>query len=121
VLSVSNFEPNAGRIKANTGGLVSLSGDFTNLPSGEVALGIGGTSSTSNGRLAISGSAAFDGTLSVSTTGGFTPVVGQSYTLLLFASTTGSFATVEDENPTDGVTYSPIHSSLDVTRNVVAG
>ena len=121
VLSVSNFAPNAGRIEASTGGLVSISGDFTNLPSGEVALGIGDTSSASNGRLAISGSAAFDGTLSVSTTGGFTPLVGQSYTLLSFASRTGSFASVKDENPTDGVTFSPIHASLDITLNVVAG
>ncbi len=121
ILSLSNLQPNAGIIQASDGGLVSVSGDFSNLATGTVRLGIGGIGTASNGRLNITGSATLDGTLSVFTTNAFVPSVGQDYTLLSFASRTGTFATLRDENPADGVTFVELDASLNVTLSVVAG
>jgi hypothetical protein len=121
LLSLSNLQPNAGIIQASDGGLVSVSGDFSNLATGTVRLGIGGIGTASNGRLNITGSATLDGTLSVFTTNAFVPSVGQDYTLLSFASRTGTFATLRDENPADGVTFVELDASLNVTLSVVAG
>jgi hypothetical protein len=121
ILSLSNLQPNAGIIQASDGGLVSVSGDFSNLAMGTVRLGIGDIGTASNGRLNITGSATLDGTFSVFTTNAFVPSVGQDYTLLSFASRTGTFATLRDENPADGVTFVELDASLNVTLSVVAG
>lgn len=121
ILSLSNLQPNVGVIQASDGGLVNVSGNFTNLANGTVRLGIGGTGTVSNGRLSVAGSVVLDGTMSVFTTNAFVPSVGQSYTLVSFASRTGTFATLRDEDPADGVTYAELDAALNVTLNVVAG
>ena len=54
-------------------------------------------------------------------TNAFVSSVGQSYTLVSFASRTGTFATLRDEDPADGVTYAELDAALNVTLNVVAG
>ena len=86
---------------------------------GTVRLGIGGTSGT-NGALDITGRAFLDGKLSVFTTNGFTPLVGETYPLVSFAARTGTFATLHDEDLGDGVSYSPIHASTDISLSVIA-
>lgn len=64
----------------NLSGLGSVGGDFTQTDGGSLAVEVGG------GVAQVLGDAALDGTLNISLADGFTPTVGQSYTVLTAGS-----------------------------------
>jgi hypothetical protein len=86
----------AGTIKANVSngatvsagdagkaGLLSITGTYTQLSSGTLNANIGGTTvSTQFSQLKITGKASLGGTLAVTLINGFTPTVGQTFTVL---------------------------------------
>ncbi|MBL9118713.1 MAG: hypothetical protein JNL80_02220 [Phycisphaerae bacterium] len=98
-------------------GTLDITGTYTQGTEGILAvdLAVGG-----NDRLAITGSANVAGKLFVSFVDGFTPTVGQSFTILTASSVGGIFNCVTSETLPNGavqVTYGP----TSITVSIVAG
>ena len=97
-------------------GILNLAGDYTQSPSGTVRVEIGGpTAGTGFDQLNITGNANLDGTLSVGLIGGFIPISGDSFRVLTFGSGAGGLAAINDEDPSDGVSFDPIFDAVGVT------
>jgi hypothetical protein len=77
----------SGRVEPGNGiGRLSITGDFSILDSGTLAIELGGTTAvTQHDVLAMSRFAFLDGTLEVTLAGGFTPTVGNAFTFLTTA------------------------------------
>src|SRR5262249_38050932 len=79
----------------STAASLQISGDYTQTAAGALNLKIGGgTPGSGYDQLKVSGTAAFDGTLTVSLSNGFGPRAGQVFNIITFAASSGSFATV---------------------------
>ena len=78
-------------------GLLTIQGDLTQTPFGDTQIDIAGTAPGQFDRLAIHGTAALDGTLKVNFIDGFIPSVGDSFSFLTFASSSGNFAHTESQ------------------------
>ncbi len=63
-------------------GLLSIDGDYTQEAAGAIEFEIGGALPGEHDQLAMTGAAALDGAITVAFAGGFTPSLGQSFTLL---------------------------------------
>ena len=76
-----------GRVEPGDGiGRLSITGDFSNLDGGSLAIQLGGAGEGQYDSLEVSRFAFLDGTLDVSLTGGFSPAVGNTFTILTTAS-----------------------------------
>jgi hypothetical protein len=76
-------------------GQLNITGTYTQQSSGTLAIEIGGpTPGTQHDQLAVSGAATPDGTLSVEFIDGYTPSIGQSFTVMTYSSRSGTFANV---------------------------
>jgi hypothetical protein len=74
-------------------GLLAITGTYTQLSSGTMNVSIGGTSvGTQFSQLKITGAASLGGTLTAGLVNGFTPTVGQTFTVLTASSVTGTFS-----------------------------
>ena len=87
---------NAGEVDLGSSpGLLDVTGNYTQTPAGTLALKVGGaTAGTLFDQVNVTGTAALGGTLNVSLENGFGPSAGESFDVLNFASSSGSFATV---------------------------
>ncbi len=74
-------------------GIFTIQGNYTN-PTLEIEVG-GLAPGTEHDQLAVSGDAMLEGTLRVLLTEGYTPTIGDIYTVLTAASITGTFDTIE--------------------------
>jgi hypothetical protein len=112
-------------------GVLTLNGSYTQGPGGSLLLQLGGTQAgTGFDRLAVSGSATLDGTLTYALLPGYTPPAGASYAVLSFASHTGDFATYMGPTTASGFPFGPqvsnqgitlvVGSSLGITSQPVA-
>ncbi|MFG0330750.1 MAG: beta strand repeat-containing protein [Phycisphaerales bacterium] len=85
---------NAGRVVVGRDGVgdLAVAGDFTTTADGvlEVELNASGDHDT----LSIGGAASFDGTMNVTTLGGYEPTIGDAFTVATFANAIGEFATI---------------------------
>ncbi len=109
---VSHTLTNHGTIApGNSPGILTIDGNFAQGAGGRTEIEIGGPDpGTGFDQLAITGSAALDGTLALATINGYAPDGG--YPVLTFASRGGSeFATVEDPS----AIYTVVHNDIDVT------
>ena len=103
----------------NTGGIVSpglspglmtMTGDYTQGAGGTLAIELGGlTPITQYDRLAVNGTATLNGTLSASSINGFTPNLGDAFTVLLYGSRSGTFSTIQ------GGTFTANYNPNDLT------
>ena len=75
---------------------MTIFGNFTNGTDGVLNIQIGGTDPTQIGGLVVNGTAVLDGTLAVTFTNGFTPLIGESFTILTFTGFSGDFASLTD-------------------------
>ena len=76
-------------------GVLTITGDYTETLAGELAIDVGGyVSGDEYDVLGIGGVAALAGTLSLVTADGFTPVLGDTFDVMSFASRTGDFSLV---------------------------
>jgi len=76
-------------------GQLNISGTYTQQSTGTLAIEIGGpTPGSQHDQLAVSGAATLDGTLSVEFIDGYTPSIGQSFTVMTYSSRSGTFAIV---------------------------
>jgi dipeptidyl aminopeptidase/acylaminoacyl peptidase len=76
-------------------GLLSLTGAYPGSPTSLLDIELGGTAAgTEYDRLAVSGAAALDGALNVTLVNGFTPGLGDQFTILTYGSMSGAFRSV---------------------------
>ena len=113
--SLTGTLTNHGILRPGTSpGTLTITGNLTQGPGGRVNIELGGTAPGNFDVLAVSGTATLDGTLNVSTTGGYNATGGDNFTVLTAGSVQGAFATV---NKTFGnsitTTYNP--TSLQLT------
>ena len=97
-LSGSGTFTNGGTLAPGDGlkkaGDLNVSGSYTQGSSGALTIDLGGTiANTKYDVLNIAGAATLAGTLNVDLISGFTPVVGNSFTIMNYTSETGTFAT----------------------------
>lgn len=87
---------NGGTVLPGTSpGILTITGSYTQTAGGHLDIEIGGDiPGTGHDQLNITGAATLDGTLNLSATGGFAPSIGQTFTILTYASHTGCFATI---------------------------
>jgi uncharacterized repeat protein (TIGR01451 family) len=75
-------------------GIINITGSYTQSSSGVLNIEISGlTAGTQYDQLNISGTATLNGTLNITYFGGFLPVVGDSFTPITYASSSGGFTT----------------------------
>jgi fibronectin-binding autotransporter adhesin len=73
-------------------GLLAITGTYTQLSTGTMNVSIGGTTlGTQFSQLQVSGAASLAGTLTAALVNGFTPTVGQTFTILTASGVTGTF------------------------------
>jgi hypothetical protein len=97
---------------------VSIQGDFAQAATGTLNIDLGGIAAAKQGAIAISGAAAFDGTLSATFVNGFAPVSGDTFKVLTFSSATGTFATVTSVALPTGLNLTAVYDTSDVTLDV---
>ena len=108
---------NAGSFEVAGGASVNLTGSFTQAASGELDIELAGP--VTGSVLALpADSASFDGVLRIGFTGGFTPTAGQMFTLLTYASSTGTFALEMPDGFTGNVAYGATSAVLTVNGAV---
>jgi hypothetical protein len=75
--------------------ILNETGNYAQTSAGSLAIEIGGlTPGTQHDRLAVTGTATLAGTLTATLINGFAPASGDSFTVLTYASKTGSFTTL---------------------------
>jgi hypothetical protein len=99
----------------------SGAGNYTQASGGAFSVPIGGTTAgTQFSQLGLSGTAMLAGALNVSLINGFTPAVGNQFTILTAASVTGQFATTNFPSLPAGliwnITYNPTSVQLSIAQ-----
>ena len=90
--AAGNFT-NSGSLTLGPGSTLSVSGNYVQAPAGTLDEQIGGTpASALYGKIAATGTVTLGGGLAVSSTGGFSPVAGQDFPIMTYASASGAFA-----------------------------
>jgi hypothetical protein len=90
---------------STTGGVLKITGAYQQASSGKLSSVITGTTpGTTFGQLSVGGTATLAGTLNVSTGNGFVPSPGQAFSVLLYQTRSGTFATLSG-SPPYSVTY----------------
>jgi autotransporter-associated beta strand protein len=103
-------------------GVLTVNNNYTQTPSGTLAVQIGGTNPDQFSVLNVVGNANLNGALDPELVNGFVPEVGQSFTLLGYASVTGSFSHIKNPVFDHGtkrwsLVYGPNSANLVVVRN----
>ncbi len=91
-------------------GVLTIDGTYTQ-QAGTLRIELGGTNPPDHDRLVVSGTATLGGTLDVVLANGFTPVNGQTFTVLTAGSRQGQFATLTSS---DGILYTVQYTPLAV-------
>jgi T5SS/PEP-CTERM-associated repeat protein len=90
--TISGTVTNGGMVAPGAAiGALTINGNYTQTAAGTLAIELAGQASFD--RLLVSGSAALDGTIAVALSGGFTPTLGETFSVLTFSSESGDFAT----------------------------
>jgi len=111
---------NAGDIHVGAGRALSNSGAFTQTAAGELALDVAGTAAASYGKVTVTGAANLAGTLTITLTNGFVPALGNTFAIMTFASSTGSFATVNGLDIPGPNRFALTTNATNLTLTVVA-
>jgi hypothetical protein len=78
---------------AGKAGLLKITGTYAQLSTGTMNVSIGGTTvGTQFSQLQVSGTASLGGTLTAALVNGFTPTVGQTFTVMTASSVAGTFS-----------------------------
>jgi len=102
----------------NSAGKLSLTGNFNNgTAAANMELGGATTAGTDYDQFAVSGAATLSGTLNVSLISGFTPSVGNQFTIMTFASKTGTFATANLPNVSPAF-MNVVYNATNITLSV---
>ena len=111
---------NNGTIEAVAGATMNINSSVTNL-GGTIRTTIAGTATTDFGRFLISGAVTLSGTLELALSGGFTPLLGQSFQVMTYGSRTGTLGSIVELDDVPGLVYDPVYNATDLTLNMIAG
>jgi hypothetical protein len=103
---------------ASSAGTLSMTGNYTQTAAGNLVINVGGfTPGSSLSQLAVSGSATLAGVLSLNSVSGFTASLGNSFTVLTYASASGNLAVGGTLSPGAGNQFTTTRgpTSLSVT------
>jgi hypothetical protein len=106
---------NAGTVSAGPGGTVGISDGFQQLPTGIVALSVGGTQFEQCGTISVSGGATFAGRLDITLANGYVPVAGDSIPIITYDTRSGQFTTVNVTGLPSGIAATIVYNSGNVT------
>lgn len=107
---------NSGTVSFETSDLaLTDSGTFTQTSEGTLRVLLG--SDTNYNQIAVSGSATIAGTLKVDLVDDYTPVVGQTFTILTRGSGSGAFTTQTTEDT--GLTYTVTYNATSIVIEIV--
>lgn len=100
--------------------MINVSGYYTQETTGILDLELGGTTpGTGYDQLVVTGATTLGGTLEVSLYNGFTPELGQSFTILTYGSQTGEFTTKNLPILPIGIGWEIAYGDTGVTLTVV--
>jgi hypothetical protein len=126
---MDHLPPNAGTISADAGGTVAIGGDLNELASGAIAVTLNGTGNDQSGnhlsgQIAVAGAAALAGTLNIQLAPGYQPNLGDVFTIVTYASHTGTFSAVNPpklpNNDAFAIAYNATNITLTVVQNQLA-
>jgi hypothetical protein len=109
---------NAGQLTpdvSNTG--ITIQGDYHQLSSGQLAIGIAGSGAGQHGQLQVTGAATLDGAVAVSKTSGYVAGYAQSFQVMQFGSRSGQFGEVQSDLE---VGVAPVYTDATVTLETAA-
>lgn len=112
---------NAGTVSPGSSpGTITIDGDYTQESSGTLSIELGGTTpDIEHDQLIVTGNAILDGTLQVNLIEPYTPVLGDTFTILTYGSYTGSFNSLELAELTTGLGWEFEYGSDDFVLTVV--
>ena len=84
---------------AGAAGTLTVNGNYSQTASGSLNIELGGTAAGSSDLLAVSGTAALAGQLDIAEINSFHPALGNTFQVLTFGSSSGSFAAAERLRP----------------------
>jgi len=113
---------NAGTLSPGSSpGTLTVDGNFTQEASGTLAIELGGTTpSIEYDQLVVTGTAAVAGTLDVSFYNEFSPSLGESFSILIYSSLSGTFDTLNLPPLDSGLAWEVDYGSTAVTLSVGA-
>jgi len=102
-------------------GSVTISGSYTQTSTGILNINIGGTTPGGSGydQLNVTGAATLAGTLNVFLVNSFTPVSGNAFEILTFATSTGNFTAENFPGLGGGLLWDPVTGSNNLTLNAI--
>ena len=129
VLQIAVSISNAGEIVPDSSpdpGTISITGNLTESAAGAEGVFLGGlTAGTQYSQLNVSGTASLSGALDVAFINGFTPALGNQFTVLTASSVTGTFSSINSAALPQGViwtlTYNPPSNPTSVVLAAVQG
>jgi hypothetical protein len=116
---VQDFELTSGSLELTGNGVLNVGGNYTQRVNSTLFIDLAGTTAgTGYGQLNVTGAANLAGTLTVNLTDGFSPGVGDSFTVLTFGSRTGDFG-AKNLPPLGVGTWMEMDDPNDLTFTVV--
>ena len=110
-----------GTLRIGSGAVFSVSDTYTQKSTGTLAIAIGGPPGSGlNGTLTVAGTAALDGTLTLSLANGYTPMLGDVFTIITAGNFQGTFATITGTDLGNGMRFQVSYSAAGVTLTVVS-
>lgn len=121
-LPASSGLTSSGSITLGAGSTLNIDGDYTQTSSATLQMEIGGSPASGQfGQIAATGSAILAGTLGLSVVNDYGPVAGDAYSLLNYASETGSFTQVNlDQDGRGSQVFSLNVNSTDIVATIQA-
>jgi len=115
----ANVQTTAGLSLGADIGTLTVAGDYTQLPAGQLTIRLGGLAAgTQYDQLIVSGTASLAGTLALALTGGFTPTADAVFTVMTYGAETGSMAVAGGGQP---YTASYAATALAITAGGLSG
>jgi len=119
--TISGDLTNAGMVSPGASpGTIAVEGDYFQEATGKLNIELGGiTPDTEHDQITVSGAAELGGTLQVSRIDAFAPTIGNSFTILTYASRTGMFETVNLPDLGPELDWDIDYGTTEVTLTVV--
>ena len=92
-------------------GVLYIQGPYTQTTTGQLVTELSGLDTTQYDQLLVSGPATLNGSLQIHLRNGFTPAVGNNFTVLTYQSHRGAFGTVNG----NGQSYAPTYNATTLT------
>ena len=116
-LATSGTGTNSGTIEISAGQKLTARNGFVQDAAGTLSIEIAGTSSF--GQVKVTGAATLAGTLDVTLGGGFSPNIGDTFTIMTFGSHAGDFATVNGLDIGGGKRFDRTFTATEMILEVV--